>query len=181
MNSQDPLAQLNDIHLPEPVGWWPLAWGWWLLIALVLIALGVLLWRGHVRRRRQRYRREALALLEHAYRDYQLNEPAPATRRQYLQQVSQVLRRTALSALPEAEQSELAALNGNQWLRFLDRSANLTPAFTEGAGHILAEGPYQPDPDSDVEALHRLAQQWIRQHRLSAQRLPQLMAEVHHA
>lgn len=181
MNPQDPLAQLKDIHLPEPVGWWPLAWGWWLLIALLLMVIGALLWRAHVRRRRQRYRREALALLEHAYRDYQRNSPDPSTRRQYLQQVSQLLRRTALSALPDAREADLAALSGQQWLRFLDLSASLTPAFTEGPGHILADGPYQPDPEVDVEALHRLAQQWIRAHRLSERRLSDLMVEVHHA
>lgn len=181
MNPQDPLAQLKDIHLPEPVGWWPLAWGWWLLIALMLMVLGTLLWKGYVRRRRQRYRREAMALLEHAYRDYQLSDPDPAARRRYLQQVSHLLRRTALSALPDARETELAALSGAQWLRFLELSAALTPAFTEGPGHILAEGPYQPDPQVDIDALHRLARQWIRHHRLSERRLPELIAEVHHA
>lgn len=181
MNPQDPLAQLKDIHLPEPVGWWPLAWGWWLLIALTLLGLGALLWKGYLRRRRQRYRREALTLLEHAYRNYQLSEPDSATRRLYLQQVSQLLRRTALSALPDARETDLAALSGTQWLRFLELSAGLEPAFTGGPGHILAEGPYQPDPQVDIDALHRLAQQWIRRHRLSEQRLPELIAEVHHA
>ncbi|WP_024460298.1 DUF4381 domain-containing protein [Marinimicrobium sp. LS-A18] len=181
MNPQDPLAQLKDIHLPEPIGWWPLAWGWWLLIALLLIVLGALLWQGYRRQRRQRYRREAMALLDHAYRDYLRSDPGPATHRHYLQQVSQLLRRTALSALPEAREAELAALKGPQWLRFLDASAGLEPAFTEGPGHILADGPYQPDPKVDVEALHQLAAQWIRRHRLSERHLQQWLAEVHHA
>ena len=33
----DPLAQLRDIHLPEPILWWPLAPGWWVLIVLYFI------------------------------------------------------------------------------------------------------------------------------------------------
>jgi hypothetical protein len=36
MNTTDPLAQLRDIQLPEPVGLWPLAWGWWALLLLVV-------------------------------------------------------------------------------------------------------------------------------------------------
>ena len=28
------LLPLRDLHLPEMVGWWPLAPGWWFLIAL---------------------------------------------------------------------------------------------------------------------------------------------------
>ena len=28
---------LRDLHLPEGIGWWPLAPGWWVVIALVMI------------------------------------------------------------------------------------------------------------------------------------------------
>ena len=33
---------LRDLHLPEAVGWWPLAPGWWGVIALALIAAALL-------------------------------------------------------------------------------------------------------------------------------------------
>ena len=26
---------LRDLHLPEAIGWWPLAPGWWVVVALV--------------------------------------------------------------------------------------------------------------------------------------------------
>ena len=35
----DPLAQLNDIQTPSDVDWWPLAWGWWAVIALALLII----------------------------------------------------------------------------------------------------------------------------------------------
>ena len=31
---------LRDLHLPDAIGWWPLAPGWWVLIALSLLGLG---------------------------------------------------------------------------------------------------------------------------------------------
>ena len=39
MESEDPLSQLADIHLPDPVSIWPLAPGWWVLIALFIMFL----------------------------------------------------------------------------------------------------------------------------------------------
>ena len=36
---QDPLSQLRDIHTPDPISWWPLAPGWWILAGLVIIGL----------------------------------------------------------------------------------------------------------------------------------------------
>jgi len=32
------LSSLHDIHLPEAIGWWPLAPGWYLLTAAIAIA-----------------------------------------------------------------------------------------------------------------------------------------------
>ena len=36
---------LRDLHLPDAIGWWPLAPGWWVVIALVAALLGYILWR----------------------------------------------------------------------------------------------------------------------------------------
>ena len=41
---------LRDLHLPEVVGWWPLAPGWWVLLAMLVIACGFLVraWLGGI-------------------------------------------------------------------------------------------------------------------------------------
>lgn len=181
MNQQDPLAQLKDIHLPEPIGWWPLAWGWWVLIAVLLIALGLVIWRWRARRHRQRYRQEALVVLRYAYQRFRENADSASATRTYLQAVSELLRRTALSALPADCHGDIAALSGRRWLRFLEASAPVENGFTEGPGAALAEGPYQLHPKVDVEALDALAAQWIKRHSLNRNRLPQLMAEANDA
>ena len=36
---------LKDIHLPEAIGWWPLAPGWWILLLLIgLLIFAVVIW-----------------------------------------------------------------------------------------------------------------------------------------
>lgn len=162
MNPQDPLAQLKDIHLPETVAWWPLAWGWWLVIGLLLVALitGFVLWLRH--RRHNRYRHQALARLEQAYRTYQETGDTAG----YLQNLNQLLRRALLSAWPAPESQRLTTLSGEHWLAFLDASLpGDSTEFREGAGRALLAGPYQPQPQADIEALHKLGQQWFRHHR----------------
>lgn len=181
MNEQDPLAQLKDIQSPEAVSWWPPAWGWWLLLILVLLGLGLLCWRGYRRWRSQRYRRQALARLREIEARYRAADPGPQANREFVQAINELLRRTALSALPEPGASEVAALRGRQWLALLERSAPMAGGFTDGAGQILAEGPYQPEPEPQAEALCQLAERWIQRHRLSTSTLPELLAEVRRA
>lgn len=162
MNQTDPLSQLRDIHLPDPVGLWPLAWGWWVLFALLATAIlaGLFYWRRHQRQRR--YRQQAQAELKSAYRNYRDNGDLAL----YLQNLSLVLRRAALTAFPRAQ---VAGLKGEAWLEFLDQSlpGPETP-FTQGEGRILATGPYQPKPQADAKVLHRLATDWVENHSAKA-------------
>ncbi|WP_371377014.1 DUF4381 domain-containing protein [Thalassotalea aquiviva] len=59
----DPLAQLKDIHLPEQVGFWPLAPGWWILVLLSISAV-VLLLRALLKQRElSKVKRQALKQL----------------------------------------------------------------------------------------------------------------------
>ncbi|MBT3527943.1 MAG: DUF4381 domain-containing protein, partial [Porticoccaceae bacterium] len=39
MMQGDPLAELRGIHLPDPISWWPLAPGWWVLIVIFIAGL----------------------------------------------------------------------------------------------------------------------------------------------
>ena len=148
----DPLAQLRDIHLPEAVGPWPPAPGWWLLTALVLLAVGWALWRLYRHRRSQRYRRQALARLA----------ALPINTTDYPQQLNRLLKQAALATYPRRE---VAALSGEPWLQFLDRSGK-TNAFTKGEGRVLACAPYTSYNNSnyDPQNLLHVCQTWLQQH-----------------
>jgi len=163
MNSHDPLEQLRDIHLPDEAGWWPLAWGWWLALALLLVLAALLLHRWLKRRRQMRYRYDALQALERAYAQHQSDGHTAV----YLQQLSELLRRAVLSSVSPARGVALAALSGEEWLAFLDRSLpDGKDDFQKGPGRALLAGPYQPNPQADVTRLNTLARRWLLEHRV---------------
>jgi len=113
--SQDPLAALRPLHLPEPVGWWPPAPGWWLLGLLLVLALCAAGWWIARMRRRNRYRREALLELRRLHASW--TESGDAHR--FASAAGSLLRRAALVRFAHAE---VAPLCQEQWLAFLDRS-----------------------------------------------------------
>ncbi|HSO83152.1 DUF4381 domain-containing protein [Thiocapsa sp.] len=158
----DPLAQLRDWHLPDPIQWWPPAPGWW-ISATVLLA--VLLWVAGVRWRRHRRRGAAArsALRELAV----LRETARADgdTRVFVAALSRLLRRFALARFPR---EQVAGLTGDAWLSFLDATGG-GEGFRRGPGRALADLAYgatgagEPPPNPD--ALVELAETWIRANR----------------
>lgn len=156
MNSTDPLAQLRDIHLPEPVSVWPPAPGWWLIAAAVLL-LVIVVAKALIRRHQRRaFQQQALAELK------QLDELdlQPA---EHLQTLNRLLKRTALIC---HSNKQVASLSGEEWLAFLDQSGN-TQQFSQGDGRWLMDGPYvapsENTPTRDqLQNLTELAQQWLK-------------------
>lgn len=165
--TQQPALILRDIHLPDPVSWWPLAPGWWMVFALaILISVTTLF---VVRRYRQHsYRRvglQQLATLESAAITQQ-------DQRQLIQQLSQLLRHMAILHYPQS----CAGLEGQEWLTFLDQPFHKQAApdnrpFSEGPGQCLGYGPYQQHiVEIDQVALITLCRRWIKKLPLPQQR-----------
>ncbi len=153
----DPLSNLRDWHLPDPVSWWPPAPGWW-LVAGVLLA--TLLLTAHVWRRWHQQRtstRIALRQLD----ALQTALTADGDVRRFAAGVAQLLRRLALVRFPSAQ---IAGLTGQAWLSFLDATGG-NGGFTQGAGRLFTDAAYRADAtaqDGDPEQLHKLAADWIR-------------------
>jgi hypothetical protein len=152
-----PLDQLADIHLPGTVSWWPLAVGWWILALLVVIILTlVILWRK--RQLKRRYRQHAATLLQTAYSQYQTDGHSSI----YLQQLSELLRRVARTSYGKIFNP---SIKGEDWLVWLDQSCpGLKTNFVSDTGRVLLTGPYQKNPQLELDVLHQLSLQWIRYH-----------------
>lgn len=144
---------LRDIHLPEPVSWWPPAPGWWLLLALAAAAIALAIWLRRRPRRRTAPRRLALRELQQIRAAYaQHGDP-----RRLVRELSVLLRRSAISLFPRAE---TAGLTGEAWLGFLDRVLG-DGRFSHGVGRELLSAPYRRAAEIDAEALLALCQEWV--------------------
>lgn len=148
------LQQLKDIHLPHAINmWWPLAPGWYVVIALIFATSIVIVyvWR---RRARQRFTarfaqvklRDLQRLLQH--NPDNINIAA---------EVSTLIRRTSLCYFPR---EEIAGLSGSEWLNFLNRTGNTTE-FTQAIGRLLTDVPYQKNGVAELDSLFKLTNHWL--------------------
>lgn len=140
---------LRDIHLPEPITWWPPAFGWWLLLILfcLLILVILLMWR-----RMAKKRKEAKTVARRELRKLQIEYQHHHNSQKLVQEISILMRRVCLSYYPR---TEVASLTGEAWLQFLDQQVG-NQQFTQGSGQCLIKAPYVPRVDIDIESLIKL-------------------------
>lgn len=152
---------IRDIHLPEPVSWWPPAPGWWLLISILIVGIAI---TGLLRYRLKkiRMRKAALQQLADMIQVYQTRGDALG----FVRELSKFLRVVSLHHY-QAEHS--ASISGDKWLRFLDRQLpnNMLlrgDSFTH-KGSLLVSAPYRQDmvvSDEQVQQLVVLSRKWLQ-------------------
>lgn len=158
---QTQLEQLKDIHLPEAVGWWPLAAGWYLLMFLCLTLTFItvfFLWHRYIR---TLSKKQALRLLQ----TYKTQHQQDGNSQLASARVSELLKRVALVYFPR---SEAAGLKGDSWVRFLNETAknvDFKPVRYE-----LLELPFAPSEPitaarHQMDDLFDAAHHWIKQRR----------------
>ncbi|NNE60276.1 MAG: DUF4381 domain-containing protein [Woeseia sp.] len=146
MNPED--IPLRDLHLPEAIGWWPLAPGWWFLLSLVAVGLLFAAWRALAAWQRGRPRRAALAELERLATEHVREDDLTSLAKG----LSALLRRTMLAYAPR---TDVARLTGDAWLNWLDRGLP-RPVFSAGPGQSLGWLPYRK-PRSTAESVDATA------------------------
>ena len=158
MNPQDPLAALHPLRVPGTIGWWPLAPGWWALIALLLLllcAIGYVIYRRY---RANAYRRQAATQLQALHNKWL----ASGNSQSFLGDMNALLKSVALEVFPR---KDVASRSGGDWVAFLNKTSPADedkPVF----GEDFAAAAYSAEPPAlDCEALYRQADQWIRHHR----------------
>lgn len=153
-------VQLRDIHVPDPIGWWPPAPGWWVLVLLVLVAVAASVWWWQRRRQRHIPVQAALSELDRIEQAYQ------GDTQQLVRELSGVLRRIAINFYGR---QRVAGLSGERWLRFLDEQGideqgESSPAiFTRQFQTELTELPYRRVEDADVQQLIQAIRRWTKQ------------------
>jgi hypothetical protein len=157
MDSTTPTTlELRDIHLPEPISWWPPAPGWWFLLGLIaLIIVALFLFRHY--QKKKALKKQVLAEFENICHQYGDDKNQTAL----VQSLSILLRRTCISFYPR---SEAASLTGEAWLRFLDDTGQ-EKNFSSEHGRLIASAPYLSENtklDIDTEKLIQLCRRWLK-------------------
>ncbi len=148
----DQALPLRDIHLPDPVSWWPLAIGWWLLLAL-LVLLPIIIWAIQKLIARRRLRKLALAELNSIEANFGQHQNS----QQLVSEISVLLRRICISCFPR---HDVAGLNGEAWIHFLNSQAN---SFDAETCQALISGPFQKQCDINDQTLINACRHWVEQ------------------
>jgi hypothetical protein len=152
--------ELKDIHLPEPVSWWPIAPGWWLLLLATILIAAIVFVSIRIYRKRQ-LKRDITSELEAIKQQYK----SSGSRYQLASSLSILLRRAAISFFPS---QPVAGLTGEQWLDWLQQTSgkhkSQDTGFNSELGKILVTAPYldeNKEPDYDAKALIKLCESWL--------------------
>jgi hypothetical protein len=142
----EPLAQLKDIHLPEQVHNYPVAYGWWLLLACLLITLIFLIVKWQKRRKLCFAQKLALTNLKNT----QNND-----------EIVTLLKWAAFQYFPR---NEIASLHGEQLQQFF--TGKLAPTQQDKFQSLCDQqlnNKYQLVENSSDQTLKEAAHFWLSQ------------------
>lgn len=152
---------LRDVHLPAEPGFWPLAPGWWILAALllvVIVALGVWWYRYRQRKKNWQQMRNLLFAIHK-------NHQSHGDDVRLARDLSNLLRRFTRHQL---NNTVAATLSGQQWIDFLNR--DLAEPLFDGLTAALNTAQYQPTAHYQSEALFQAVHQFLQYHCLKNKR-----------
>lgn len=150
--AENPLDKLRDIHLPDQIDQFPYAPGWWILLALILLAVGFYLYRVY------QYKRAIRLIIPAKAEIAALRALAPEDiNAQSMTTLSALLKRVCLIYFP---QKLVASLSGTSWVTFLNQQSNDDNGrifFSQTNIDLFAKAAYQKNPEiSQIEWLSLL-------------------------
>ena len=147
LTPQNLVDHLKDIHLPEPITWWPVAPGWWAIFVL-LIAAAIYLAVTTFKRKDN----NLTSSLERLHDELVQTEDTAS----YAHQITQILREIVNKG-PAGNQ--VRALHGSSLVEWIEQNSG-APLSIE-ARALLSETCYQKTPPKPQRSTHDEIAQWI--------------------
>jgi hypothetical protein len=155
------LDKLSDIVIPDQVHLWPPGPAWFVVAALVIIALAFFGWRQVLKWRRNAYRRAAVNEIDLILHLGHGRSQGAAV----ASEINQVLKRVALVSY---DRRLVAGLAGTEWIEFLQSTGG---RFADAQGMLLASVYQNPgatgetgETQDQIVSLVSVSRKWIRGH-----------------
>ena len=142
MNSEIDLTGLKGLHYPIAPDFWPLAWGWYVILGVLLLLVMIII-----------YKKRSSPL---AYANKEMKKIQKSAPEKQLKLLSQLLKRVAMARYGR---EAIAPLSENAWQEFLLASA--PGILTKEEANQLAYAVYNPNPKTPDKKLYTDSQKWI--------------------
>ena len=150
--------QLRGIDMPEAVSWWPLAIGWWFVIALCLLIIFYLAYKITSKIKQNKYRKIATKELQVAFNYWQQNNSTV----DYLHTSNSILKRV-IKKIEHASNITNVNKSGEDWSTILQQYSQRP--LSELTVSALSHGCYQANPDIDIPHVHEQIKTWLSSHK----------------
>lgn len=144
----DNLPELRDIHIPNGVSIFPLAYGWWMIIiAIIFLTISYKIIKTFIKNSKKRY---ALEIINNIDKSNPIQSAII---------ISETLRRICVYKFPDAKN-----LAGNDWINFLNQKSKKQASKKDE--ELLLNAPYvkkdsQTFDKKDISSLANFAKKWI--------------------
>ena len=155
MENNNLLDQLKDIYLPPQISsWWPLAYGWWVVIGVGILLLLLCLLALRKRKKHSQY-------IDGVINDFKENVGEVYVRKpkEVVQGISVYLKRIAIHKFTK---DDIKLLHGKAWVEYLNSKTKSVMFEGEVADYL--QNTYRPQELTDVE-LEKIvssSEKWIR-------------------
>ncbi|WP_430817842.1 DUF4381 domain-containing protein [Carboxylicivirga sp. RSCT41] len=149
---------IGELMEPAPVPFSFEAPGWYILLTLFGLLLIIAVIRQIIRYRKNKYRREAVALLKALAQSH-----SPGAHKLF--KTLEILKRVAIHSYGREEQT---ALNGLSWLTFLERKNKDKAVFSPDIEKVVLDSVYRGShiklSPVDMDLLQEESITWIKSH-----------------
>lgn len=146
------LSQLKDIHLPPAISDFPIAYGWWLSLFVIVAIIVAAVYFFIKQRKKTAIQRSALLVLKQHYEEFNQTQDS----QRFLQQCNSVLKRYCITHYPHA-----VSLSGPNWANFLICYSQKT-RFNDELISAISEGLYQLQSQYNADDLYKACESWLK-------------------
>jgi hypothetical protein len=148
---------LGTIIEPEPVAFTFNTIGWQVLFLILFIGIVSIIYKIYQNYQHNKYRRNAIQSIEKIATTFENNQVNGIIETLF------ILKKTALQTF---SREEVASLNGEKWLDFLDQKAKHTnfKAYKNLVAHVVYKNEMNFDNDFNKNTFISMSKTWIKEH-----------------